>query len=284
MPSLIRSERQTLRDIQQHILALKIRAGASYQQISTVGVLFHPDSTQSAFNLVTPHQGVAWTRSEDLHEAFDLLEARGRRARLQYLRGLFPEAFERQLSLYGLEREETTPIWVYSPIQGPFPQHETPFGQLRSQDYRLEDFSVEVVETRERTSDWLRTYRSAAYDVDVTGADRVELELLRNEQKQNHSILLLGSHHQTPIAAGKITLHDEAAEIEEPVIFNDWSGMGFEDALLAEAVKMLLKQERRTLYIRGNPSFQKNLFLRMGFVQMTQSTTFVRVSKPNTNS
>lgn len=281
MPSLIRSERQTLRDIQQHMLELKARAGATYQQMSTVGVLFHPDSSQPDLNIVTPHQGVAWTRSEDLHGAFDLLESRGRRARLQYLRGLFPDAFARQLGLYGLEQEDSTPIWVYSPIQGPFPPHEVPFGQVRSQDYHVSHLVVEEVDSREHTADWLRTYRSAAYGVDVTGTDRVELELLRNEQKQGHSLLLLGFHHQSPIVASKITMDEQTAEIEDPVIFPDWSGMGFEDAVLAYAVQYLLQQQYRSIYIRGNPSFQKNLYLRLGFVHMTQRITYVRVAKPD---
>lgn len=280
MPSLIRSERQTLRAIQQHILALKTRAGGSYTQISTVGALFHPDTAQPDLNLVTPHQGVAWTRNDDLNEAFDLLESRGRQARLQYLRGLFPEAFERQLSLYGLQKEMQMPIWVYTPIEGPFPPYEKPFGRVQNQDFSLDDFAVETAGTREQTAEWLRTYRSAAYGVDLPGTDRVELELLRNEQKQGHSILLMGTHHNTPIVAAKITVDASAAEIEEPMILPDWAGMGFEDAVLAFAVKQLLQDTWRVIYIAGDPSHHRDLYLRMGFVKMTQLVTFVRTRTP----
>ena len=279
MPILIRSERQTLRAIQQHLLALKARAGASYTQISTVGVLYHPDTAQPDLNLVTPHQGVAWTRNDDLNEAFDALTSRGRQARLQYLRGLFPIAFERQLNLYGLSQETSTPVWVYSPIQGPFPQYEQPFGRVYNQDDMLDNFEIRFVDTREGTADWLRTYRSAAYGVDLPGTDRIELELLQNEQKQGYSILLMGLHHGTPIVASKITLDDAAAQIEEPAILPDWVGMGFEDAMLAYSVKMLMQDTWHVVYLSGNPSYQRDLYLRMGFVQMTQLITFVRTNQ-----
>lgn len=278
MPSLIRRDRQTLRAIQQHILALKTRAGGAYTQISTVGALFHPNTAQPDLNLVTPHQGVAWTRNDDLHEAFDLLESRGRQARLQYLRGLFPEAFERQLSLSGLQKEMQTPIWVYAPIEGPFPVDEKPYGRVHSQGFQVDDFVVEIATTREATADWLRTYRSAAYGVDLPGTDRVELELLRNEQKQGHSVLLTGTHYDTPIAATKINIDTNAAEIEEPMILPDWAGMGFEDAILAYAVQLLLRDEWRVLYISGDPAYHHDLYLRMGFIKMTQLVTFVRIN------
>jgi ribosomal protein S18 acetylase RimI-like enzyme len=276
MPSLIRSERQTLRAIQQHILALKTRAGGAYTQISTVGALFHPNTAQPDLNLVTPHQGVAWTRNDDLNEAFDLLESRGRKARLQYLRGLFPEAFERQLALYGLHRETQTPIWVYAPIEGPFPPDEIPFGRIQHQGFDLDDFSVEIATTREQTADWLRIYRSAAYGVDLPGTDRVELELLRNEQKQGHSLLLIGTHHDTPIIAAKLTVGHDAAEIEEPMILPDWAGMGFEEAVIAFAVHQLRQDSHRVIYTAGDPSYHRDLYLRMGFIKMTQLVTFVR--------
>ncbi len=275
MTSLIKSERQTLRAVQQHILTQKQRAGATYQQVSTVGIIYHPDSADPELNLVTPHQGVAWTRREDLDIAFQLLSDHRRYARMQYLSGLFPEAYTRQLELLGLKTETETPIWVYMPIQGPFPEEEIPFGQVKNQDAQPTDFKIEIMDSEKGTGLWLHTYRTAAYDVELPQTSRLELETLRNAQRQGYVQLLLGYWHDTPIAATKIITNTISAEIAEPVVLTDWAKLGYEDAIVAYAVKMA-QSEHAVIYAVGTPQNQPNLYLRLGFIHLTEQVTFYR--------
>lgn len=276
MSSLIKSERQTLRAVQQHILTQKQRAGATYQQLSTVGIIYHPDSADPNLNLVTPHQGVAWTRREDLDQAFRLLSDHRRYARMQYLSGLFPDAYTRQLELLGLQAETEIPIWVYSPIQGPYPEEEIPFGQVKNQDAQPSDFRIEMMDSEHGTGEWLHTYRVAAYDVELPQTSRLELETLRNAQRQGYVQLLLGYWHDTPVAATKIITNGTSAEIVEPVVVADWTKLGYEEAMLAYAVK-LTQSQHAVIYAVGTPQNQPDLYMRLGFVHLTEQITFYRL-------
>lgn len=276
MPTLIRSERQTLRAIQEHRLLRCRRAGAAYTQISTVGVVYHSERADATLNLVTPHQGVAWTRGEDLKQGFKLLERRGRIPRLEYLRGLFPEAFSRQLALYGLQLENESTVWLYSPIQGPFPDGESPFGRPTENGY-LEGFHVEEVNTQRTLGIWLRMFRSAAYGVDIPSVDIHDIEPLQQERVNGDSIFVLGYYHNTPIAALHIVVGPKAAEIIEPAIIAPWSGMGFEEILIGFAVQLLQLRNRETVYTVTNNGESGQRYLRLGFIQITQVVTYVQV-------
>ncbi|MCB9437877.1 MAG: hypothetical protein H6673_12950 [Anaerolineales bacterium] len=276
MPTLIRSERQTLRAIQEHRLLRCRRAGAAYTQISTVGVVYHSERADASLNLVTPHQGVAWTRGEDLKQGFKLLERRGRTPRLEYLRGLFPEAFSRQLVLYGLQHEAEAAVWLYSPIQGPFPAGESPFGRPVENGY-LEGFNVEEVNTQRTLGIWLRMFRSAAYGVDIPSVDVQTVEALQQERVNGDSIFILGYYHNTPIAALQIVIGPKAAEIIEPAIIAPWSGMGFEEMMMAFAMQLLQMRNRETVYIVANNDTIGSRYLRLGFIQITQVVTYVQV-------
>ncbi|NDJ86703.1 MAG: GNAT family N-acetyltransferase [Chloroflexi bacterium] len=276
MPTLIRSERQTLRAIQEHMLLRKRRAGAAYTQISTVGVVFHSDNSDPAMNLVTPHQGVAWTRADDLRQGFSLLEGRDRIPRLQFLRGLFPEAFGRQLALHGLHLESRVPIWVYVPIQGPFPDGERPFGRILAQEHAVQGFHIDEVNTFQAQATWQRVFRSATFDVEITDVPTEEVDDLQNERRHGDSIFLLGYYHKTPIAALQISINGIAAEIIEPAVIHAWTGMGFEEALFAFAIKMLLHRNYQTIYTVGNFLYDQNLYWRLGFIQVTEALTYVR--------
>ncbi|PJF42662.1 MAG: hypothetical protein CUN55_09760 [Phototrophicales bacterium] len=275
MATLVKSERQILRAVQQHLLTQKQRAGAIYQQLSTVGILYHPESADPNLNLVTPHRGVAWTRQEDLAQAFQLLSNHQRHARMQYIEGLFPIAYTRQLELLGLQAETSTPIWVYMPILGPFPEEEIPYGQVLNQDALLADFHIKVMDSEQGTGIWLHTFRSAVYGVELPPTNRLELETLRNAQRQGYVKLLLGYWHDTPIIATKIVTNQVSAEIVEPVVLSEWAKLGYEEAMIAHAVK-LSQLEHDVLYILGTPQDQPDLYLRLGFVHLTEQLTFCR--------
>ncbi len=277
MPTLIRSERQTLRAIQDHMLSRRRQAGAAYTQISTVGVIYHPDDNDPAMNVVTPHQGVAWARGSDLRQGFELLGSCERIPRLQYLEGLFPEAFARQLALHGLQLESEIPIWIYTPIQGPFPEGETPFGRLLSQE-QTANLTIQEVTTQAELATWLRVNRSARYGVDVPHVPFSDIVDLEYEFERGDSVYIMGYYHDTPVATAQISLGATAAEILEPMVIWPWTGLGFEQALLAFTVHLLQRHSYQNIYIAGRPSYDMGLYLRLGFLLMTQIITFVSAS------
>ncbi len=268
MPTLIKSERQTLRAIQDHILAQRRLAGAAYTQLSTVGVMYHPDNSDPTMNMITPHQGVAWTRGDDIREGFSILESRGRVPRLQYLRGLFPDAFSRQIELNGLQLETERSIWLYSPIQGPVPKGEMPFGRL-PEDFQVANFSIDEAAVNEIPT-WYRTYQSALYGIDMPLTTSKEIELLQAEHQTGDSIFVLGCYHDNPVAAMQISQGATASELLGPTVLNSWSGMGFEDALITYGVDSQLQAGHLVIYTIEPPEYDSNLYWRLGFIQLTQ--------------
>jgi hypothetical protein len=268
MPTLIKSERQTLRAIQDHILAQRRLAGAAYTQLSTVGVMYHPDNSDPTMNMITPHQGVAWTRGDDIREGFSILESRGRVPRLQFLRGLFPDAFSRQIELNGLQLEDERPIWLYSPILGPVPQGEVPFGRL-PESIHVSNFSIEAV-VLDRIPIWHRTYQSALYGIDMPLTSPNEVELLQEDYQSGDSHFILGRYHDNPVAAMHISQGATASELLGPAVLDSWSGMGFEDGLIKYGVEAQLQNGYQVVYTIGSLGFDSNLYWRLGFIHLTQ--------------
>lgn len=268
MPTLIKSERQTLRAIQDHILAQRRLAGAAYTQLSTVGVMYHPESSDPTMNMITPHQGVAWTRGDDIREGFSILESRGRVPRLQYLRGLFPDAFSRQIELNGLQLEDERPIWLYSPILGPVPQNEIPFGRL-PETIHVSDFTIKQI-MPDHIPIWHRTYQSALYGIELSLTAHNEVEMLQAECESGSSRFILGYYHDNPVAAMRISQGETASELLGPAVLSSWSGMGFEDALIKFGVEGQLQGGHQVIYTIDSLEYDSNLYWRLGFIHLTQ--------------
>lgn len=271
MPKVNKLERQTLRVIQDHMLSLCRQAGARQEHISTIDVLVHPDNPAPDMNLVIPSPGVAWPRGSDLEAGIEILSEYGREPRLQYLSGLFPDAFGKRLTMQGFQPERARTIWLYTPVEGPFPEREQPYGRVPN--HVPPEFHVEEVNTRRVLAIWLRVYRSAAFDVDVPEIDDDVLETLQAERKRGDSIFVLGYYLQTPIAAAWMSLGLDVAQIVDPVMIADWCDLGYEELLLGFAVRQLQRRQKQTIYMVSDTA-RSRLLRRVGFVRVSEIITY----------
>jgi hypothetical protein len=274
MSTLNRSERQILRAIQEHMHTQYRRAGAAYTQVSTVGIVYHPDNTEPALNLVTPHRGVAWTRREDLQQAFDILSQRGRLPHLQYLKALFPAAFAQQLVLQGLRLERETPVWFYLPFQGPIPEGERLFG-WRHDFTPLEHITAQAAATYQDFAVWLRVHQAATYGAEVLEVDPARVAALRKARPVGDYLLLTVASHGAPLAVTEVVFGDLAAQVMPPQVIWPWAGMGLEEALIQCAIELALAQGVQVIYMTGLPDHDPRLYHRLGFVLLTHQLDYV---------
>ena len=262
MPTLDRNERQRLRYLQEHLLNQCLLAGADYTPISTVGTIFHPQLDHPDLNLIIPHRGVAWTRTDDVMEAFEYLKDHHRQPRFQFLEKLFPEAFHQQLMLKGLKPQPARHIWIYEPVQGPVLPDETIYGQAFYQPqngYKGSGihFSIRLV----KTSDEMEIWRSFTH---------IEEDLIAPMIVHRW----LGYQNDEPIAALQSTFENQNTEILAPIIQPEWQDFGFEKTLINAALLNALEVSSRMVYLVDESKKQASHYEALGFVFFTRLLTF----------
>ncbi|MCI0712032.1 MAG: GNAT family N-acetyltransferase [Chloroflexi bacterium] len=254
MPTLDKNERQRLRAVQQNLLQQCLSAGAEYIQMSTVGVIYHPQINEPVYNVVIPHHGVAWTRSQDIEDAFVYLNDHSRQPKFQFLQTLFPEAFKRQLEIKGLVPEEDWQIWLFEPFYGPSLPDELLFGQPVTKPL-VDHVKIVPVTTDNQRQQWR----------ELSGQPDVPVPV--------KNCLWLAVNKQTPIGAGRVMIQDETAHIDTPTVAPNWSGFGIEDALLQVCVEKALEEEAQLIYAVDNASTDAN-YPRLGFTKFTRLLTY----------
>lgn len=252
MPPLDRIERQRLRRLQDHLLNRCIQAGATYEQISTVGVIYHPQLTNPALNIVIPHQGVAWTRSDDIAYAFEKLIEFQRKPTFQFLETLFPEAYLHQLLLKNLVQKSKQNVWLFTPVLGPSLPEENLYGQP---EYDADFPYIQVVAVQ--SDDELKTWR------EVLGIHDDELVIPMKLYRW------LAFYKRTPIAAISLVIDDDVASIGDMAIKTDWQGFGAESALLSKAIQQALLDNCRMVYTIETQPIETKVYQRIGLVPFT---------------
>lgn len=262
MPTLDRHERQRLRYLQEHLLNQCVLAGADYTPISTVGTIFHPQLDHPDLNLIIPHRGVAWTRTDDVMEAFEYLRNHHRQPRFQFLEKLFPEAFHQQLLLKGLKPQAPRYIWTYEPILGPALPEETIYGQVKDQSingFKGSDihFSVREVSTPPELEIWRELTQ---IDEDLIAPMIVHR--------------WLGYQNNEAIAALQSTFENQNTEILAPIVNAQWEGFSLEKALINAVLLKALEASSRMVYLVDDTRSQAAHYEALGFVFFTRVLTF----------
>ncbi|NJO54968.1 MAG: hypothetical protein HC829_09190 [Bacteroidales bacterium] len=101
----VRESRKILRRVQEHLHHAHAGLGARQETVGLVDVLYHPTSTLSSLNYVTPRRSTAWVPSEMINQGLEHLRKLERTPRVQYIEGLFPPLFSKTLFDLGLEAD-----------------------------------------------------------------------------------------------------------------------------------------------------------------------------------
>ncbi|MBZ0319383.1 MAG: hypothetical protein K8L91_23435 [Anaerolineae bacterium] len=269
-------QRRELRLIQNHLLTEQRRAGAAYAEFHTAGVVFHPIEFDPAYSLVIPHQGITWVRGEDVHRGFDTLEERGRWPHLQYLDALFPGTFQQHLELHGFQHYLNTPVWLYMPLYGPVPEGEKPFGTVPLDQPHLQ---IQEAVSHEDFAVWWRTYRAGYYGVDDHVIDPKAVQPFEEAFQRGDGVFLIGLYHGNPTAAIQVTFDQGVAHVDEPAVVWPWAGFGMEETLIQMAVEFAQTNGCGVIYSVGVPEHDARLYLRLGFIQISNIVTIVEAAK-----
>ncbi len=272
MDSLNRDERHVLRGIQDHLRAARTETGAVIERLGTVDVLVHPTSHDPDVNCIMPHKGVAWIRREDLRVAFIGLERLGRVPRLVFMRELFPTAFQQQLALMGLVREEVRTILVYRPVYGPALPDEVLYGSPPAHMAPEIDTSLTVTESG--LAAWLSIVRSAEAGVEVGESSREDAALLATVTHSGDKLFVLARYEGVPRGAAYVSCFDQVAGLEIVVTLPLWQGMGMEGPLIATGVRAALGHGSETVFALAPTPLIARLCRRIGFVDLTDILIF----------
>jgi hypothetical protein len=259
MTKLDRHERQRLRALQEHLVQQSLKAGAEYIEMSTVAVIYHAQDEAPKHNVVIPHRGVAWTRSDDILTAFSYLENHNRQPHFQFLEKLFPEAFIQQLFLHGIKEETDRQIWLYEPVYGPSLPGETLYGRLSNGIGRPTPIQVRPVLSPEQMTLW-REFE------EVLGVDLAPVQYHR----------WLGYYNQQ-VLAGLVSVSDaNATYIKPPHVKTLWHGLGLEKALLNHAVYQSLSDGITMIYTITQDNLSAPILRELGFIPFTRMFSFAR--------
>jgi GNAT superfamily N-acetyltransferase len=275
MGSLNRDERRTLRDVQAHLQASRLREQVVTEQLGTVDVYFHKSNPAPHLNCATPHKGVAWVRREDLVSAFGGLEHLGRIPRLVFLDALFPAAFRQQIEMMGLTLEDERAAMVFQPLYGPALADEDLFGTLPGGI--SSPINATMVTAQADLATWLRVFRAAYYNTESVRIEPREVEPLVNAAAGGNLVYLLASYEHTPLGVARLVVTPPSAEIEVMSVAPLWHGMGLEIALVTSAVKTALERGCNTVFTIAPPEEFTQLYRRLGFVDLTHQLTFWRI-------
>lgn len=267
METLNRLERQILRRIQQYEQAALLEQQVTLEQIGTVDVYVHPTNADPALTCVTPHKGVAWVRRQDLASAFGGLERLGREPRLVFQEALFPQAFQQQLALTGLELQADRHVLVYRPLYGPLPPDEVPFGALP--EVFGPDVRAGLVSDAQGLSTWLRVFSAGAESLGATPTGAELADAIAGGDR----LCALASYHGTPLGAARVGLRQDVAALEAVVTAPLWHDMGLEEALIAVSVREA-QARGCDLIFTVQPAHAYALYYRLGFERITRLLTY----------
>lgn len=265
-------QRRELRMIQNHLLTEQRRAGSAYAEFDTAGVVFHPVEFDTAYSMVIPHHGITWTRGRDVRRGFETLEERGRWPHLRYLDALFPEVFKRHLELEGFQHYLNTPIWLYLPLVGPVPEGEKPFGTVPIDQPHIQ---IQEAVGHDDFAVWWRTYRAGYYGVDDNLIVPQAIAPFEQSFQRGESVFLIGLYHDYPTAAIQISFGQHVAHVDEPAVVWPWAGFGMEETLIQLAVEFAQTRGCQVIYSVGMPEHDARLYLRLGFIQISNLVTMV---------
>lgn len=267
MEALNRHERDVLRRIEFHLHG-GLDAGSVSEQLGTVDVYFHPKTRDSYMNCVTPHQGVAWVRRDDLFDGLVGLLRLGRTPRLVFLEALFPVAFQQQLRLVGLELESEQVVMLYRPLLGPIPAGESIFGCLPEQFPR--DVETRVVTTWDQVETWLHVFYAAHYNTQAPPVEPEVVGALADEIAAGRVLCVLAYYQGTPLGVAQLALHNDSAEFESVTTQTLWHDMGLEAGMIITAVRELEARGTAMIFRIEPPGDSGRMYRRLGFVDLTR--------------
>lgn len=257
-----RETKQILRQIQTHLSATHVAHGATRKSAGMVDVLYHPTSTISTLNYVTPRRNTAYVPRSAIESGLSVLAELDRTGRVIYVDGLYPPQFAKSLRELGMQVEKETPIMVYKPggIRGywqPPPLVERPLP---------DGISVKRVSDQEGLGHWWYVWRNGHYDVLTLGVEPLfigkDMEAAWSGRQMDYVMYRAGF----PAGVVRVSLHDNTAHILAMALLKEIRSPAMIQILQMAAVKGALEKGARLVFAPGEQEAERRMARELGFM------------------
>ena len=203
-----RETKQILRQVQEHLFHAHLSLGAEHESVGMVEVLHHPTNSLGTLNYATPRRNTAWVSRGMIEPGLERLRQLDRTPRVQYVEGLYPPMFAKELRTLDLKLERETPMMVYRPggingVRPPAPNvSDAPDGVTIQQ--ATDQRGIEL---------WWYVWRNAYYDVLTLGVEPLFVGRDMAALKSGQQIDILAYRQGFPVGVARVSIHDQTAHI-----------------------------------------------------------------------
>ncbi|MCU0497447.1 MAG: hypothetical protein MUF87_08865 [Anaerolineae bacterium] len=253
----VKETRRVLRQVQSHLTQSRLNLGAISESLGFVDVIYHPKNILGDFNYITPRKSTAWISIKEVENGLNALRARERVGRIEYIEGLYPPLFARNLMDLGLSVERENPIMVYQ-VERPLPTlPPLPDG-----------ISIDPVSDQDGCALWWYVWRNAYYDVITQTAEPLYVG-------QNMRAIALGYHldlvmhrYRFPVGVARISLYPEnhSAHLLSMVLMKEVRTPDLIKLFQRNALQHALDRGVNMVFTSGDSEIERKLCRENGFM------------------
>jgi hypothetical protein len=268
-----RDVRKALRRVQDHLINAQVGLGAQHQVVDLTEVIYHPHNTVSSLNYVTPRRRTAWISADQIEHGLDHLRAQGRTARLQYIEGLYPPMFARNLGQLNLAVEQETPLMIYEHPQG----EPAPPPMLGEDNDHMRLVTVQDVRGMEV---WWYVWRNAHYEVFTLGVEPLFVGRDMAAVALGHQIDIIAYQGNFPFGVARVTLHQDTAHIVSIAVFHELETPQVLKRIISEAMRVALERGCNLLFMPGITATDRDVSRKLGFVDFGSIVCYAAKAEP----
>ena len=256
-----RETKQILRQVQEHLFHAHLSLGAEHESVGMVEVLHHPTNSLGTLNYATPRRNTAWVSRGMIEPGLERLRQLDRTPRVQYVEGLYPPMFAKELRTLDLKLERETPMMVYRPggingVRPPAPNvSDAPDGVTIQQ--ATDQRGIEL---------WWYVWRNAYYDVLTLGVEPLFVGRDMAALKSGQQIDILAYRQGFPVGVARVSIHDQTAHILALALMKEARTPQMTKLLQAAAMKAALERNCALIFAPGESDDDRKLCREMGFV------------------
>jgi hypothetical protein len=256
-----RETKQILRQVQEHLFHAHLSLGAVQDSVGMVEVLHHPTNPLGMLNYVTPRRNTAWVSRGMIQPGLERLRKLERTPRVQYVEGLYPPMFAKELRTLDLKVEREVPMMVYRPtgINGTIPPAatlpEAPDG-----------VTIQPATDQRSIELWWYVWRNAHYDVLTLGVEPLFVGRDMAALKSGQQIDILAYRQGFPVGVARVSIHDKTAHILALALMKEARTPQMTKLLQAAAMKAAVERNCALIFAPGETDEDRKLCREMGFV------------------
>jgi predicted GNAT family N-acyltransferase len=272
----VKETRRLLRQVQEHLFLSHADLGVQRETMGMVELVYHPQTSVSELNYVTPRRKTAWGAAKFVEEGLQRLQALGRVPCVTYIEGLYPPLFGKTLHEFSLEAHQEISFMLYR--AGGIPALGVPAFSPEpvSAD---EDVQVRLVEDQHAAEMWWEIWRNGLYDVVAAGME--PLVRWHDTDEQHGQQIDIFIHRQKSLAAvTRLSIQPEnsSSQIVALALLQEDRSPELMQLLLHAALQESLARQCELVFGPGETEDLRRLYRELGFIDIGSLVTYIQKS------